>query len=93
MRSATQLAAARDELTRRRLFHRGRPSPELEDALRLRPMRAQGPGQAELRQLGATMERPILRAGMLGVSQRDGQGKPQRLPGLTWLDNDQGATC
>ncbi len=56
-------------------------------------MRAQGPGQAELRQLGATMERPILRAGMLGVSQRDGQGKPQRLPGLTWLDNDQGATC
>lgn len=174
-------AAVRDELTRRRLFHRGRPAPELEDALRLltapevslslvvmqdeggtmpanavvvargrqavlavqrertigltevrdtavisslvdllphyrpgpgrsvtlpapvaparhsqsevrltRPMTAQGPGQAELRQLGAIMERPILRAGMLAVSLRDGQGKPQRLPGLTWLDNDQG---
>lgn len=55
-----------------------------------RPMTAQGAGQAELRQLAAIMERPILRAGMLGVSLRDGQGKPRRLPGLTWLDNDQG---
>lgn len=173
-------AAVHNELTRRRLVHGGRPTPELEDALRLlaapdmsvslvvmqdqsgampanavvvargrqavlavqrertigltevrdtaviaslidllppnrpgpgrsitlpapaaagrhsqgerltRPMTAQGPGQAEMRHLAAVMERPIDRAGMLAITLRDAHGKARRLPGLTWLDNDQG---
>ncbi|GLZ42497.1 ESX secretion-associated protein EspG [Actinokineospora sp. NBRC 105648] len=43
-----------------------------------------------LSHLSAVMQRPIQRAGTLGVTVRDAQGKPRRHPGLLWLDNDQG---
>jgi hypothetical protein len=56
----------------------------------LRPMTTQAAGQNELRQITAVMERPVQRAGMLGITLRDPRGKLLRLPGITWLDNDQG---
>ncbi|SDD18025.1 ESX secretion-associated protein EspG [Actinokineospora iranica] len=47
-------------------------------------------GGPESRQLKAVLERPLLRAGILGLTSRTPQGKPRRLPGVVWVDNDQG---
>ncbi|MGQ0838296.1 ESX secretion-associated protein EspG [Actinokineospora sp.] len=56
----------------------------------LRPMTNRAPDRVELAQIAAVMERPVHRAGLLGVTLRDTRGKLQRLPGVIWLDNDQG---
>jgi hypothetical protein len=45
---------------------------------------------AELRFLDSVMERPILRAGSIGVLLRDDHGRLQRLPGIGFFDNDLG---
>jgi hypothetical protein len=44
----------------------------------------------ELRFLQAVLERPLIRAGTIGVLLRDEHGKIQRLPGIGFFDTDQG---
>jgi len=44
----------------------------------------------ELRFLQAVLDRPLVRAGTIGVLLRDEHGKIQRLPGIGFFDTDQG---
>jgi hypothetical protein len=44
----------------------------------------------ELRYVQGVMERPVAAAGSIGVGIRDPHGKLQRLPGLGFVDTDQG---
>jgi hypothetical protein len=45
---------------------------------------------AELRFLDSVRERPVIRAGSIGVILRDDRGKIQRLPGIAFFDTDLG---
>jgi ESX secretion-associated protein EspG len=44
----------------------------------------------ELRFLNMVMERPVVRAGSMGVTVRDEHGRLDRLPGFGFFDTDQG---
>ncbi|MFL6143294.1 MAG: ESX secretion-associated protein EspG [Labedaea sp.] len=44
----------------------------------------------QLRFLDSVLERPILRAGSIGMMLRDESGKLQRLPGVGYFDTDRG---
>jgi hypothetical protein len=43
-----------------------------------------------LRAIAAITERPVLRAGQLGVNRTPDNGRPHRLPGIAWFDTDEG---
>ncbi|CAM4183597.1 ESX secretion-associated protein EspG [Kibdelosporangium persicum] len=43
-----------------------------------------------MQRLQAVMQRPVIRAGQFGITVRDRQGRPNRLPGLAWFDTDAG---
>ena len=45
---------------------------------------------AQLRFLDSVLERPVVRAGSIGIVLRDENGKIQRLPGIGFFDTDQG---
>ncbi|OLF08634.1 ESX secretion-associated protein EspG [Actinophytocola xanthii] len=45
---------------------------------------------SRLRAIAAITERPVLRAGQLGVNRADDSGRPLRLPGIAWFDTDEG---
>jgi len=44
----------------------------------------------KLQRIQAVMQRPITRAGEFGVTVRDPQGRPRRLPGISWFDTEAG---
>lgn len=56
----------------------------------LRTVTKETTNRPELKLIAAIMERPLLRAGQLGIMVRDGNGKVRRLPGIGWFDTDQG---
>jgi ESX secretion-associated protein EspG len=45
---------------------------------------------AKLRAIAAVMEKPVRRAGQLGVTRTDDSGRRHRLPGIAWFDTDEG---
>ncbi|HEV7649094.1 MAG TPA: ESX secretion-associated protein EspG [Actinophytocola sp.] len=66
-----------------------------------RPRRAQPGGvlhkvapavavDAKLRAITAVLEKPVRRAGQLGVTCTDDAGRRHRLPGIAWFDTDDG---
>lgn len=56
----------------------------------MRPIATQSSQQVEMQLLTAVLQRPIHRTGVLGITLHNTRGRPRRLPGLTWFDNDQG---
>ncbi|HWM02575.1 MAG TPA: ESX secretion-associated protein EspG [Actinophytocola sp.] len=45
---------------------------------------------SKLRALAAIMDKPVRRAGQLGVTLLDDEGKRRRPPGIAWFDTDDG---
>jgi hypothetical protein len=45
---------------------------------------------SELRAIAAIAERPVLRAGQLGLNRAADNGRSRRLPGIAWFDTDEG---
>jgi hypothetical protein len=44
----------------------------------------------KLQRISAVMQRPIVRAGQFGITDREPNGRLQRLPGISWFDTDAG---
>jgi len=56
----------------------------------LRKVRSTAPADTRLRAIAAVMEKPVRRAGQLGVTRIDDAGRRHRLPGMPWFDTDDG---
>jgi hypothetical protein len=56
----------------------------------LRTVTKETTNRPELKLIASILERPVLRAGQLGIMLRDQRGRQQRLPGIGWFDTDQG---
>ncbi|MCT2582623.1 ESX secretion-associated protein EspG [Actinophytocola gossypii] len=56
----------------------------------LRTVTPRAAADSKLRAIAAIMERPVLRAGQLGVTLVDESGRRDRAPGITWFDTDDG---
>jgi hypothetical protein len=56
----------------------------------LRKVAPVGAADTGLRAIAAIMEKPVLRAGQLGVVRADEDGKRRRLTGIAWFDTDDG---
>lgn len=56
----------------------------------LRTVTPRAAADSKLRAITAIMERPVLRAGQLGVTRVDESGRRHREPGIAWFDTDDG---